>query len=351
MAPSIRMQGVGSWWNIWPAIITRTGPVNSNCRILVPCMDWTRPSGGVRKLYRHVDILNAAGMPAMILHQAPGFRASWFANETKVSSFHETPPGYGDVLLVPEILAWQFTGIAPGVPKIIFNQNAYQTFAWRQPQHAVVPYRHPDYLATIVVSDDNRQYLEHTFPGHRVLRIHHSVDPGLFYFQPAKKRQIALMPRKKDADMKQVLGLLRYRGKLDGFTVVEIQDKSEAETAEILRDSMIFLSFSELEGWGLPPMEAMACGCVTIGYDGRGGREFFREPYAIPIQPEDVTAFAAAVERAIADLKANRLPLSVTTGEASDFILSTYSPQREAQDVLQTWREILEVDLARFRRR
>ena len=85
--------------------------------------------------------------------------------------------------------------------------------------------------------------------------------PGLFYFQPAKKRQIALMPRKKDADMKQVLGLLRYRGKLDGFTAVEIHDKSEAETAEILRDSMIFLSFSELEGWGLPPMEAMACGC------------------------------------------------------------------------------------------
>ena len=306
-------------------------------------MDWTRPSGGVRKLYRHVDILNAAGMPAMILHQAPGFRATWFANDTKASSFHETPPGSGDVLLVPEILAWQFTSIAPGVPKVIFNQNAYQTFAWRQPQHTVVPYHHPDFLATIVVSDDSRQYIEHTFPGHRVLRIHYSVDAKLFYFQPDKKRQIALMPRKKDADMKQVLGLLRYRGKLEGFTVVEIQDKSEAETAEILRDSMIFLSFSDLEGWGLPPMEAMACGCVTIGYDGRGGREFFREPYAIAIQPEDVTAFAAAVERAIAAVSEGRPPLGVTTRELSQWIADTYPSHREEQEVIQSWQQIFDL--------
>ena len=311
-------------------------------------MDWTRPSGGVRKLYRHVDILNAAGIPAIILHQAQGFRTSWFANDTKVSSFHETPPGAGDVLLVPEILAWQFVSLAPGVPKIIFNQNAYQTFAWRQPQHTVVPYRHPEFLATIVVSEDSRQYIEYTFPGHRVLRIHHSVEPELFHFQAEKKPQIALMPRKKDADINQVLGLLRYRGSLEGFTVVEIQDKTEAQTAQILRESMIFLSFSELEGWGLPPMEAMACGCVTIGYDGRGGREFFREPYALPIEPEDVTRFASTVERVIGDLKANRAPLAVTTREVSEFILNEYPPSREAEDVVRAWGEILDRDVAKF---
>jgi hypothetical protein len=312
-------------------------------------MDWTRPSGGVRKLYRHVDILNAAGMSAFILHQAAGFRASWFANDTAVSSFQELPPGPGDVLLVPEILAWQFVSIAPGVPKIVFSQNAYQTFAWRQPQHTVVPYRHPDFLATIVVSEDSRKYIEHTFPGHRVFRVHYSIESKRFYFQANKKHQIAFMPRKKDGDIKQVLGLLKYRGALAEFPVVEIKDKSEAEAAAILRESMIFLSFSEQEGWGLPPMEAMACGCVTIGYDGCGGREFFREPYAIPISPEDVTGFAAAVERVIASIKENRPPLAVSTREVSEFIVNTYTPRREEQDVIEKWRQIL--DLPELRQR
>jgi hypothetical protein len=323
--------------------------LNRSPRILVPCLDWTRPSGGLRKLYRHVDILNAHGFRAVILQQAPGFRASWFANRTLVSSFHEMPPGPGDVLLVPEILAWQFVTIAPGVPKIIFNQNAYQTFAWREPHHSVVPYRHPDFVATIVVSEDSRKYIEHTFPGHHVLRVCYSVDPKLFFFEPGKKAQIAFMPRKKDVDIKQVLGLLRYRGALEEFSVAEIKDKTEAEAAAILRESAIFLSFSEQEGWGLPPMEAMACGCVTIGYDGRGGAEFFRLPYAIPIAPEDVTAFAAAVERAISDIKARRPPLAVSTQAVSEWVASTYSPRREEREVLDVWSQILA--LPEWRRR
>jgi hypothetical protein len=311
-------------------------------RILAPCIDSTEVSREIRTLYRHVDILNAHGLPAMILHQAPGFRATWFENQTAVSSFPQTPPATGDVLLAPETLAWQFASIAPGLPKVIFNQNAYQTFAWREPQHAVVPYRHPDFVATIVVSDDSRHYLEYTFPGHRVLQIHLAVDPTLFRFEELKKWQIALVAPKQAADVKQVLGLLRYRGALEEFTVVEIQNRNEAETAAIQRESAIFLSFAEQEGWGLAAMEAMACGCVTIGYDGNGGCEFFRAPHAISIPPGDVTAFAAAVERTIKELKANRHPpLLDKARAASQFILSTYTPQREQREIVQTWRQIL----------
>jgi hypothetical protein len=315
----------------------------TGARILVPCLDWTHPSGGVRKLYRHVDILNANGLRAVILQQAPGFRANWFENRTLVSSFHEMPPGPGDLLLVPEILAWQFVTIAPGVPKIIFNQNAYQTFAWREPHHSVIPYRQPDFLATMVVSEDSRGYIEHTFPGHRVLRVSHSVDPKLFYFEPEKKRQIAFMPRKKDRDITQVLGLLRYRGALEDFEVAEIKDKTEAEAAAVLRESAIFLSFSEQEGWGLPPMEAMACGCVTIGYDGRGGAEFLREPYAIPIEPDHATAFAAAVEQVIAQIKSCGQPLPVSTHEVARWVADTYSPEREQREILAAWAEVFAI--------
>ena len=49
---------------------------------MTPCDD--APWGGVRKIYRFVDILNGAGIDAAVFHAVRGFRCSWFANETRV---------------------------------------------------------------------------------------------------------------------------------------------------------------------------------------------------------------------------------------------------------------------------
>jgi hypothetical protein len=311
-------------------------------RILVPAIDWTRPAGGLRKLYRHVDVLNANGIRALMMHQQPGFRCTWFENSTAVSSFDQAwPPGPSDVILVPEILSWQFFGLAPGTPKIIFNQNAYQTFAWRTEKYNTNPYLNSDFRGTIVVSEDSRDYLRYVYPNHPVFRVRYSIDPKHFHFSPQKKKQIAYMPRKKEKDAAQVLAILKYRGALEGFQIVQIEDKSEAETAQILRESAIFLSFSTQEGWGLPPMEAMACGCVTIGYDGRGGAEYLKEPYATRIENEDVIGFVAAVERAIGAINRSSEDQIKQARQASDFTLTTYTPRAEEQDILQVWGQIL----------
>jgi glycosyltransferase involved in cell wall biosynthesis len=314
-----------------------------NRRVLVPVMDWSHPAGGMRKLYRHVDVLNANDIPAFIVHQQPGFRCTWFKNQTAVthsSSPEHWPPRAGDVLMVPEFLAWQFLALAPGVPKVIFSQNAFQTFENAKEPFRTIPYTHSDTLASIVVSDHSREYLEYAFPGHRVFRIHYSVDPKLFYFEPNKKRRIALMPRKNEFEMKQVVMLLDSRGLLKGFEIARIHDQSQEQAAAALCESMIFLSFSTYEGWGLPPMEAIACGCITIGHDGGGGREFLREPYAISVVPEDVLGYAKTVENVIRQVNQDPGPLLEKAKAASEFILSTYTPQREEQDIVRTWKEI-----------
>ena len=46
--------------------------------------DYDVPSGGFRVVYRHVDILNEAGIPAAVLHCRAGFRCTWFENQTRV---------------------------------------------------------------------------------------------------------------------------------------------------------------------------------------------------------------------------------------------------------------------------
>ena len=227
----------------------------SDRRILVLCPDWNYPSGGVRKLYRHVDVLNANGFNAFIEHPTSGFRCTWFENQTRVDMERTFwPPNASDVLLCPEKVCWQMVFKTPGVPKVIFNQNAYQTFMGKSEEFKVLPYTHPDFLATIVVSEDSRKYIEYAFSGHPVFRIHNSINPDLFYYDPNKKTRIAFMPRKNKSDANQLLLLLRCRDSIKDFEILLIQNMSESETAQALRESMIFLSFSMQEGSPMPPL-------------------------------------------------------------------------------------------------
>jgi len=151
------------------------------------------------------------------------------------------------------------------------------------------------------------------------------------------------MPRKCADDIRQVLGLLNSRESLGGFSVVPIDGKNEAETAAILRESMIFLSFSSQEGCPLPPMEAMACGCITIGYHGRGGAEYFDRRWSFPVDKDDVVGFAKEVERVISELKTDPQSFVQKTMLASDHILNTYTPECEEQDIGTTWLRILQL--------
>src|SRR5947207_12821687 len=126
----------------------------------------------------------------------------------------------------------------------------------------------------------------------------YSINPKLYYMTGKKKKQICFMPRKNVEDAKQVLYMLRYREALRGWKVVEINKMREGEAAAVMRDSLIFLSFGHPEGFGLPPAEAMAAGCITIGYDGNV-REFFTGEHGCPIEMGQILDDARTGEEVI----------------------------------------------------
>lgn len=314
----------------------------SHIRIHVLCPDLPHSSGGLRKLYRHVDVLNANGYSATIVHQHPGYRANWFANDTWIIY----PPleiRPEDVLVFPEIEGPNITQAAPGIRKVIINQNAYYTFGGYKlgQRDFTPPYLSPDVLGTIVVSEDSRAYLSHVFPQARIYRIHYGIDPKLYYPQSPKKRQICFMPRKRAEDAQQVLSILRFRNALVGFQIVPIQNKTAEDAAAVLRESMIFLSFGHPEGFGLPAAEAMACGCIVIGYHGMGGREFLKPDLAFPIEVGDIIGFARTVEQVIRMLDDDASAMGPMTQRAAEFIRTTYSPEIERNDIVSCWRQIL----------
>ncbi len=317
-------------------------PVEAAPRILVLCTDNPAPSGGVRRLYRHVDVLRAQGVPAWVVHEKPGFRCQWFANDTPVLALGQAAIRSSDFLVIPEIFAANLAQLAPGVRKIIYSQNAYYTFrGWpREGLNGQCPYRHPDVLATLAVSDDNLAYLRYAFPNLPAHRVHYGIDP---VFAPSwpKRRALAFMPRKNADDALQVLNILHARGALTGWELVSIDGQPEEQVAERLRSSALFLSFGYPEGCPLPPLEAMASGCVVAGYHGRGGREYFDPAFSHPIEAGDIIGFARTVEDLLRQEQAEPGLLESQGRLASEFVRANYSPEREARDIVDIWRNIL----------
>ncbi|KXX63330.1 glycosyltransferase [Marichromatium gracile] len=338
------------------------------------CPEHRHPVGGVRVIYRHVDILNAHGIPAYVVHRTPGFRTDWFDNDTAIVYWRDTRPerllarlrrrllpeavielpirggraariGAGDILVVPEIYGPDLAAAqGRGIPKVVLNQNCYLTFNGYSldPGRRITPYQHPDVLATLVNSEDGEDYLRHAFPALALHRFRLSIDPERFAYRGEKRRQLCFSCIKNRADAMQVINILKFRDALRGFEVVPFINRPQQEVARIYQDSALFLSFGYPEGFGLPAAEAMACGCVVVGFHGGGGREFFRPEFSYPIEQGDILGFARTVERVIEGLDRDPETFAAKGRAASEFIHAHYAPEREGAEVLGAWRAILE---------
>ena len=299
------------------------------------------PSGGMRVIYRHVDILNRHGLPAAVLHCRRGFRCSWFANQTAVVYAEGlTTDSATDVIVFPEISIGRVPLVAPDVRKVVFNQNAYLTFRMSQWTHAdegrSVSEAYAGLSGVMVVSEDSARYLRWAFPGLSVSRVHLGIDPDL-WSPPATTPGpiLTYMPRRRRDEANQVLHILANRGVLRNWTVEPIDGMSEGEVADALRRSALFLSFGKHEGCPVPPLEAMACGCHVVGYDGYGGAEYFEAPFAEAVPDGDVITFARVAEEFMRDYPQRPDHWQGVGRAASEFVQSRYSPGSEAADVVE----------------
>lgn len=345
------------------------------------CPDYRAHAGGVRVIYRHVDLLRRNGYEAFVVHERRGFRDPWFKSETPVLAWSRQrhvvhnalpsrsirsvrrslsrapsevrplhlngPPCFEieptDVVVIPEVFGPSLAEIAPGVPKVIFAQNAYAAFFGypADPRSVVPAYRHPEIVATLAISDDTRRVIEYSFPGIKTYRVRHSLDPAHFRFEQNKVNQIAYMPRKGAGDGRQVLTMLASRGSIDGYRIQPIENLDEAGVGACLRESLIFLSLGQHEGLPLPPVEAMACGAIVAGYDGFGGREYFLPEFSFPVPAGNLLEFAETVERILALRKERPEELRDRARQAAAFVSENYSPAREEEELLAVWDQIL----------
>lgn len=312
-----------------------------------------KPSGGIKIIYRHTDILNRNGIDAAVLHQQRGFRAMWFNNTTRISYLPDIQIRKSDYLVIPEVYGpniiniGSLLNIEPGVKKVIFNQGCYNTFLGYTfesiySRSLTTPYTMRDeFVAAVVVSENSRNYLQLMAPGLKIFRVHNAIDPDLFTFSPPANKQICFCPDKHPEDTIQVLAILQLRGVLDKYKIVPVTGMHEQQVAQVMRESSFFLSTGYHEGFGMPPAEAMSCGCIVIGYNGMGGQEYFRDEFSYPVPLGDIIAYVSTTERVIKEFERDPTPLQRKAEMAAAFIKDQYALTTEERDIVACWNAIV----------
>ncbi len=312
-------------------------------RIYVLCPDDNTPSAPMRRLYRLVEVLARHGFEAAALHQQDGFRCTWFEHTTKVVSAGSTAGDPPDYLVVPELYGPRIAALAPGIKKVIFHQDSRLTFRGHAQEVADLrkSYTSPEVVAALVLSEYDQRVLQHAFPELHILLIRPAINNSLFAYRVDKKPRIGILPGKEDGDTAHVLSLLRLRDALTDFEVVPVPKCAEAEGARLLGECLIVLSLDRSTTQPWLRTEAMASGCLVVGYPSPSDRDYFDSESAYPVEPGDCLGCAHAVEEVIRQYRSDPEPLRQKAERAAALLRERCSAEQEEQDLLEAWRTIL----------
>jgi glycosyltransferase involved in cell wall biosynthesis len=131
------------------------------------------------------------------------------------------------------------------------------------------------------------------------------IDLAVFHPSPRPGRsRVVIGTIANPSPVKGYPDVVRAIGTLDGAPIefVTAAGSGETDMASFYRSCDIFVFASRREGFGLPPLEAMACGCAVITTDCGGVNDYARDAVnCLMTAPGDPNALAAAIERLIAD--------------------------------------------------
>ncbi|SLN52254.1 Glycosyl transferases group 1 [Roseivivax jejudonensis] len=329
------------------------------------------PVGGVNVAMQIVDTLCKAGFDARALYGSPRYHYRFLdsaapvchdprlrkqvlpggSRRSRLKTIWRDPAWRGvrssvatvrgsDVIVVPEYRYPEFAALYPDNPIIVAAQDVHgfaEGFlrdADRVLDRSVAVLTTSEASASAVAAVTDRPQLQ--------LRL--QVGRTGLGFEAKKSRRVAYMPRKRGLEAAFAVAALRERAALDGYEFTAIERMSEAEMIAVLRDSRIFLAFSQREGFGLPPAEAMIAGCIVVGYTGVGGREYFTDATGVPVPDSDVVGLVEATTAVAAEYDHDPVRLDALRRAASDTITACYSEDAFQRSVLAAW-DAIEAEL------
>lgn len=254
-----------------------------------------------------------------------------------------------DVYIAPE--GWPNAlafGFKAGCRCVVYCQNWAYLFHGLEPG---VRWRDlpVDFLA---VSAPVAWHLEQVL-GKRPPIVRPAINTVIFY-PPASKSagqpRIAFMPRKNKALAEQIRRTFEERNPKTAVEWVPIHGLDRPGVAGLLRSCHVFLVTGFPEGCPLPPLEAMACGCLCVGFTGFGGWDYMRQievgyaPHAYALREVpwggngwwvadgDVLGAALGLERALDMIRSGGKPCDVIL-ENARLTVDGYARSHQAQEL------------------
>jgi hypothetical protein len=303
-------------------------------RIIFLCPADNNPTGGIKVIYRHAELLRAMGADAWVLHPfESAFRCTWFDHDVRFLD-NLTLNVADDFIIIPEIYAGFFGPqcMDLGVRYAIYVQNGYLTHAVMAGVSAADMsgiYCGADLL--LAISGDTMRMVALNYPAidpARLMRVQFSVHPR-FLTRSATIRSttITYMPRKMGMHALRVVYALQQHLP-PRWHLLAIDGVDEATCAAMLFNSRIFLAFSEFEGFGLPPLEAALAANLVIGYAGQGALEYWDAPNFQEIHQGDIIGFVEAALRGVAAIESGAIS-HATLQPGIDMLATRYAPEAE----------------------
>lgn len=305
------------------------------------------PSGGIKRLYTHVEILRENGYDAYIMHFSKGFKLRWFENKTPVVYFSDSPRiEPNDTVVIPEGFPRVIKQFKPlQIKKVVISLSFAYIF-----DSMPLGENWKDYGINWVMTTNDviKDLIQWSMGIENVHIIASSIDNNIFHYNPDMKTQQVAYIKRKDTLSPIVEKILKSRNtdfrELDFITMENLDVR---HYAHVLKQSEIYLTTSIHEGLNRSVLEAMACGCICIGFDGVGGKDFI-------VESGDRQNFVLAESMNFIDLSqklAELLEKDKRKDPAVDAIrqnalatAASFSPDLEKKSLLEFWKTFFEAE-------
>lgn len=232
-----------------------------------------QPVGGIKVMYQHCVMLNDLGFDVSPLIMGE-YIGNFFGYNLNLQYIKDV--GYqlsdDDIVICPEFMPYLGTKFK-GCRRILFNQSQSWRYIDKQlsPEDKGKNYIDLGYDYVINCSE----YLSQMLKNHMNIPMHaitNGIDHSKFHRIDERriKNRVLALSRKNPEDIKII------KDKLKGFDFKfrVVDGLTEDELIDEYQQADIFIATGYPEGFSLPPLEAMSCGCVIVGFTGGGASEF-----------------------------------------------------------------------------
>ena len=229
---------------------------------------------------------------------AKNFKYSWFKSKIRIKenfNFNKNK----DLVILPEIFAHLADDllIKNKIKYSIFVQNGYCLDSTNNEKKLIKAYKNAKFILSS--SNDTTECIKLRFPKlkTKIIKISYSLELGSINYSK-KKNIITYLSRKLPQHSNLVISFLKPHLPKKWY-LKNLHNLSYEKYLLEIKRSKIFLSFSNLEGFGLPPAEAALAGNHVIGYTGESGKEYWQKPFFTKINSGEIKDFVFKILKKI----------------------------------------------------